>query len=375
MRLLVIGGTRFVGRHVVEAALAAGHDVTLVHRSATTLFPSARHVLADRNDDLSALAAGEWDATVDVCAYLPAQVRSLAGTLGERGGHHVLVSSVSVYADLPGPGGDEDSALLPAAGDDVDDVTDTTYGPLKVACERAATATYGDRSGHRPPDLRGGPERPHGQVSLVGPAHGPRRAGPGPRRTGRPGPGRRCPRSGRLPARPGDRAGRRGVQCRPAHQPWSELLGATAAVAPAGTTLTWVDAAWLTEQGVTGADLPLWSEGVVDWASAMSPARAEVGGTAAPTAVRVRPGHRRLGHRRPPRGRRRAHRLPVRHSCWRAGGTRSTPEPRGQQARWMATRHLAAGRRAIHSRRSVLTRRSLRRRTSLGPPSSSASRD
>ena len=60
--------------------------------------------------------------------------------------------------------------------------------------------------------------------------------------------------------------------------PWSELLEATAAIAPAGTTLTWVDGPWLTEQGVTGADLPLWSEGVADWQSAMSPARAEAVG-------------------------------------------------------------------------------------------------
>src|SRR3954470_13917196 len=107
MRILIIGGTRFIGRHLVEAALAAGHDVTLVHRSATSLFPSARHVLADRNHDLSALADGEWDATVDVCAYLPGQVRSLAASLGDRGGHHVLVSTVSVYADPPRPRGDE----------------------------------------------------------------------------------------------------------------------------------------------------------------------------------------------------------------------------------------------------------------------------
>jgi 2'-hydroxyisoflavone reductase len=60
--------------------------------------------------------------------------------------------------------------------------------------------------------------------------------------------------------------------------PWAELLEATAAVAPAGTTLTWVDAEWLTQQGVTGADLPLWSEGKVDWQSALSPARAEAAG-------------------------------------------------------------------------------------------------
>ena len=278
MRLLVIGGTRFVGRHLVEAALAAGHDVTLVHRSATTLFPSARHVLADRNDDLSALAAGEWDATVDVCAYLPAQVRSLAAALGDRGGHHVLVSSVSVYADLPGPGGDEDSALLPAAGDDVDDVTDTTYGPLKVACERAATATYGDRLAIVRPTYVVGPNDHTGRYPWWV---------------------RRMARGGQVlaPGAPDDPAQVVDVRDLADFQlslatgqiagvfnavrptlPWSELLGATAAVAPAGTTLTWVDAAWLTEQGVTGADLPLWSEGVVDWESALSPARAEAAG-------------------------------------------------------------------------------------------------
>jgi 2'-hydroxyisoflavone reductase len=278
MRLLVIGGTRFVGRHLVEAALAAGHDVTLVHRSATTLFPSARHVLADRNVDLSALAEGEWDATVDVCAYLPAQVRSLAAALGDRGGHHVLVSSVSVYAELPGPGGDEDSALLPVAGDAVDGVTDTTYGPLKVACERAATKTYGERLAIVRPTYVVGPNDHTGRYPWWV---------------------RRMARGGQVlaPGGPDDPAQVIDVRDLADFQlgvatgqiagvfnavrptlPWSELLGATAAVAPAGTTLTWVDAQWLTEQGVTGADLPLWSEGVVDWASAMSPARAEAAG-------------------------------------------------------------------------------------------------
>src|SRR4051812_29839426 len=163
MRILVIGGTRYVGRHLVEAALVAGHEVTLVHRSPTTLFPSARHVLTDRNGDLSALADGEWDATVDVCAYLPAQVRSLATALGDRGGHHLFVSSVSVYADPPGPGGDEDSTLLPVAGDGVDEVTGTTYGPLKVACERAATAAYGDRLAIVRPTYVVGPNDPTGR--------------------------------------------------------------------------------------------------------------------------------------------------------------------------------------------------------------------
>ena len=278
MRLLVIGGTRFVGRHLVEAALAAGHDVTLVHRSPTSLFPSARHLLADRDVDLSALADGDWHATVDVCAYLPAQVRSLAAALGGRGGHHVLVSTVSVYAELPGPGGAEDSAVLPVAGDHVDEVTETSYGPLKVACERAAAAAYGDRLSVVRPTYVVGPNDPTGRYPWWV---------------------RRMARGGQVlaPGAPDDPAQVIDVRdladfqlrlatgqiagvfnaVRPTVA-WSELLGATAAVAPADTTLTWVDAKWLTEQGLTGADLPLWSEGVADWASAMSPARAEAAG-------------------------------------------------------------------------------------------------
>ncbi len=278
MRLLVIGGTRFVGRHLVEAALAAGHDVTLVHRFATDLFPSARHVLADRDDDLSALADGEWHATVDVCAYLPGQVRSLAAALGDRGGHQVLVSSVSVYAELPGPGGDEDSALLPVAGDHVDEVTDTTDGPLKVACERAAREAYGDRLAVVRPTYVVGPNDHTGRYPWWV---------------------RRMARGGQVlaPGAPEDPAQVIDVRDLADFQlglatgqiagvfnavrptlPWSELLDATAAIAPAGTTLTWVDAEWLTEQGVTGAGLPLWREGAVDWESAMSPARAEAAG-------------------------------------------------------------------------------------------------
>ncbi len=278
MRLLVIGGTRFVGRHLVEAALAAGHEVTLVHRSATTLFASARHVLADRNDDLSALEEGEWDATVDVCAYLPAQVRSLAAALGERGGHHVLVSTVSVYAELSGPGGDEDSALLPVAGDDVEGVTDTTYGPLKVACERAATAAYGDRLAIVRPTYVVGPNDPTGRYPwwVRRMARGGQVLAPGARDDPAQVVDVRDLADFQLSLATGQVAGVFNA-VRPT-VPWSELLGATAALAPAGTTLTWVDPEWLTEQGVTGGDLPLWSEGVADWASAMSPARAEAAG-------------------------------------------------------------------------------------------------
>jgi len=114
MRLLMIGGTRFVGRHIVEAALAAGHEVTIFHRGRTgpDLFPDVEHRLGDRNSDLSAIAEGEWDATIDTCAYVPRHVTALAGALGERGGHHVFISSVSVYAQPDAPAYGENARLL-----------------------------------------------------------------------------------------------------------------------------------------------------------------------------------------------------------------------------------------------------------------------
>src|SRR6266567_3873849 len=109
MRILIMGGTAFVGRHIAQAAVDAGHDVTLYHRGRTGagLFPRAAHVLGDRNSDadLAALRDGQWDATVDVNAYLPRQVRALAGVLDGRGGHQLFISTVSVYRTPVAPGG------------------------------------------------------------------------------------------------------------------------------------------------------------------------------------------------------------------------------------------------------------------------------
>src|SRR5580704_8625189 len=154
MRILVIGGTAFVGRHITQAALDAGHDVTLFHRGRTgaELFPQATHLTGDRNTDLSALGAGEWDATIDVSAYLPRQVRSLAAQLGAgqgqpgRGGHHVYISSVSAYRTPVSPGFTEDAPLGELANPDTEVVDEQTYGGLKAACERVATELYGEKA-------------------------------------------------------------------------------------------------------------------------------------------------------------------------------------------------------------------------------------
>jgi 2'-hydroxyisoflavone reductase len=139
MRILVIGGTRLVGRHIAQTALERGHDVTLFNRgkSDPTALPDATHLIGDRNKDLSALAEGEWDATVDVSAYTPGQVRGLLETLGKRAGHFCFISTISVYGkDVPNRGFTEAAGLLEPAWDATPAMD--KYGELKVACEMVA---------------------------------------------------------------------------------------------------------------------------------------------------------------------------------------------------------------------------------------------
>ena len=146
MRILVIGGSSFVGRGIVAAAIERGHDVTLFNRGKTDpgAFPEAEHLTGDRNGDLSALAGRTWDATVDVCAYVPAQVRSLLSALGEGAGHVTFISTISVYGqDVPDSGFTEDAPLLEPCWDD--ELTMDKYGELKVACEQVAAELAGDR--------------------------------------------------------------------------------------------------------------------------------------------------------------------------------------------------------------------------------------
>ena len=104
MKLLFVGGTSFVGRHAVEAAAAAGHDVTVFHRGRTNddlLAGSIAHRHGDRNaPDYSALADDtRWDAVIDVSAYVPRHVHQLADAVADRTGHYVHISSISAYDD------------------------------------------------------------------------------------------------------------------------------------------------------------------------------------------------------------------------------------------------------------------------------------
>lgn len=151
MRILVLGGTSFVGRAIVTAALVYDADVTVFNRgrTGTDLFPQVARLVGDRDaGDYAALARGAgWDAVVDVNGYHPRHVGQAMDALGDRAGRYVFVSSHAVYVrDGLAPGNDEDAPRRPANRTGTEELTDETYGPLKVACEDDVRARYGDRA-------------------------------------------------------------------------------------------------------------------------------------------------------------------------------------------------------------------------------------
>ena len=162
MRVLVIGGTRFVGRALTEALLESGDTPTLFHRGQTgaDLFPEVAHVLGDRNDGFEALGDGTWDAVVDVCAYVPRHARQLGDALAERVGRGIIISTISVYDDPTATDYHEHSqrAILPDPTAEA--VDGTTYGGLKALTEDAFLDAWGERSLIVRPGLIVGPHDP-----------------------------------------------------------------------------------------------------------------------------------------------------------------------------------------------------------------------
>jgi 2'-hydroxyisoflavone reductase len=167
MKLLILGGTRFLGRHLAQQALEAGHELTLLHRgrSGPDLFPEAEHRIADRDADLSVLSTGRWDAAIDTSAYQPRQVRAVAQALGDRVGQYQLISSISVYASYACPGLTEDAPLQTLAEPGVECADGANYGGLKALCEQAAQHAFGTRCLTVRPGLLVGPHDPSGRFT------------------------------------------------------------------------------------------------------------------------------------------------------------------------------------------------------------------
>jgi nucleoside-diphosphate-sugar epimerase len=259
VKLCVLGGTAFLGRALVDAALARGHEVTLFNRGKTNpeLFPDLECLVGDRAGDLAPIRGRTFDAVVDTSGYLPRDVAAACDALAEAG-RYCFVSSVSAYADLSVPV-DEESPLallgeLPAGA-----VTGESYGPLKALCEQVVVEAFAERALVVRPGLIAGPHDPTGRFTYW------------PHRVARGGevlaP---APAEGRIQAIDARDLGswivalceREASGVYNATHPgftWADLLGACAEVVQAASRTAWVPSEFLVEQEVgEWMELPLW---------------------------------------------------------------------------------------------------------------------
>ena len=260
MKLLVLGGTNFVGRHLVLAAQAAGADVTLFNRGRTNteVFSDLERITGDRDGDLSGLQGRSWDAVLDVNGYVPRIVAASAQLLADTCGHYTYVSTVSVYGMTGTTAPDEDTPVVrldaPTEG-----VTGETYGPLKAGCEDVVRRHFDDRTLIVRPGVVVGPyDHTERFVRWV------RRAADGDEMLA---PGDPSGPMQFIDARDladwtvrmllGARTGTYNTVRPPV--PMAEVLQACIDVTATGATLTWVDEDFLPNRQVTyWSDLPIW---------------------------------------------------------------------------------------------------------------------
>ena len=262
MRLLVLGGTQFLGRAVVEAALAVGHEVTLFNRGRTNpgRIPEAEWLQGDRDGDLTALAGRSWDAVVDPSGYVPRVVRASAALLAAKVERYVFISSVSVYAPPFRPGYDE-GAPLEELDDPASESVQEHYGGLKVLCERVVEELYPGRAAVVRAGLIVGPHDPTDRFTYW------------PRRCARGGPVL-APGPPERPVQfvdvrdladwivgPGQNAGAGTYNATGPVPPTTmdEVLSTCVRVTGGASELVWADEAFLLAQGVAPwLELPLW---------------------------------------------------------------------------------------------------------------------
>ncbi len=137
MKILILGGKRFLGIALVEAMLKAGHTPTLFNRGQTNpdLFPKVNNLIGDREMDLSALKRRKWDAVIDTSGYLPNVVKESAKMLTNKCETYLFISTISVYRDFNNPDIREDYPMAQLDDSENEDSTIDAYGPLKALCE------------------------------------------------------------------------------------------------------------------------------------------------------------------------------------------------------------------------------------------------
>ncbi len=162
MKLLILGGTVFLGRHIVETARQRGHEIALFTRGERNpdLFPDVEKLRGNRDGGLAPLEGRRWDAVIDTSGYVPRVVRASTELLKDAVGHYTFISSISVYAGFETPGMDETAPVGTLPDEGVEEITGETYGPLKALCERAVEDVMPGRALIVRPGLIVGPYDP-----------------------------------------------------------------------------------------------------------------------------------------------------------------------------------------------------------------------
>ena len=294
-KILILGGTNFLGPALVAAARAHGHTLTLFNRGKTNpgRFADLEQLHGDRDGHLEALAGRKWDVVIDDSGYVPRHVKDSATQLAPNVGHYIFISTISVYADLGKPV--DESSPVAKLKEPTEKVTGESYGALKALCEAAASAAMPGRVTIVRPGL------------IVGPDDGTDRFTYWPVRLARGG-------EVLAPGNPSDPVAYIDVRDLGNWIIWSvvekHILGTFNALGPAGTlgigamldackkgvgsdaTLTWVDADFLEKQQVQPwGDMPVWIPPVGDgkYSGLISRARAiKAGLTFRPTADTAR---------------------------------------------------------------------------------------
>jgi 2'-hydroxyisoflavone reductase len=281
LRVLIFGGTGFIGPHFVRVLRESGHKLTLFNRGKRNpgLFPDIETLIGDRNGKIDALKGRDWDVVIDDSGYFPAQVRASAELLRDRVHHYIYVSSISAYADLTPPGIDEDYRLAPLKDPDAKQITEENYGGLKAACEQIVEQTYGKRQAVIRPSYIVGPGDTTDRFTYwpVRAARGGEMLAPG------------APRDPiqfidvrdladfmRLAV---ERriAGRYNLCNPPGAVTIGDVLETSKRLANAGTTFVWADAAFLQKNKLLeSGEIPIWSPATGEFAGAalVSSARA-----------------------------------------------------------------------------------------------------
>ena len=162
MKLLVLGGTLFLGKHLVESALTRGHEVTLFNRGQHNpdIFPEVEKLQGNRDGNMVALKGRTWDAVLDTSGYVPRIVGASANLLAGSANLYMFISTISVYADFTSPNFDENYKLGTIEDETIEEITGESYGPLKVLCEKAVQEAFPGKTLIVRPGLIVGPDDP-----------------------------------------------------------------------------------------------------------------------------------------------------------------------------------------------------------------------